>query len=256
MHPLIEATHKTEEFFWRSLSKEVFEQEGILAFATGMTNPYHNPVLAPSFREQMLAHLPAIEDFYQKRNLPWVWVVNSSDHSPAIRDLFQKHGLTSLCQSTVMIYRFSQELPEGFLNIDVQEITEEQRLVDWALPLLEGFQSTEAEISDYMKIHQRAHQKDPASFHHFVTYVDAIPVAAATLSVSPHGARIDDVATRTAYLRQGFGTAVTIYAMKEAKKLGYAWCCLDSSEDALPLYQKIGFTKFHTNEIYGRKTDT
>ena len=77
------------------------------------------------------------------------------------------------------------------------------------------------------------------------------PVSSVTLSVSSYGARIDNLATRTAFLRRGFGAEMVRYAMTKAKNLGYSWCCLESSRKGVPLYQKLGFREIYRVKTYG-----
>jgi len=138
------------------------------------------------------------------------------------------------------------------MDVDVRLVDGPGMFGDWALALQEGFQSTESATKAYLNLHQQASSKGYAELRHYVAYSGQIPVAAATLSLSYYGARIDDVATRTDYLRRRFATAVTLFALREAEQAGYPWCCLDSSEDGLPLYQKVGFEILGQKQVFGR----
>jgi len=75
-------------------------------------------------------------------------------------------------------------------------------------------------------------------------------VACATLSVSRHGGRIDNVATGTDCRRKGFGGAVTRFAMTEARKLGCAMVCLETSEEGFSPYRRLGFREACLWQVY------
>jgi GNAT superfamily N-acetyltransferase len=164
------------------------------------------------------------------------------------------HGFSFYSRYPVMVYQFSDPTLEIVLNnFDVREISREM-LFDWIVPLKEGFKSTETNALQYHDVHQRALQKK-ANFRHFVAYVDGKPVAAATLSLSEYGARLDDIATRPRFQRKGFARAVTLYALKVAKELGYLWVCLEASDQGIPLYTKMGFKRIYNNEVFENKNE-
>jgi GNAT superfamily N-acetyltransferase len=150
-----------------------------------------------------------------------------------------------------MCYDLTKELPELDLSkCYIKEVTGEQDLKEWKIPLDEGFKTDKNEQSGYFeRVRQIPYGKGQA-FHHYVAYVNEKPVSCATLSISKYGARIDNVATCDAYVGQGFAKAVTIFAMKEANKFGCKMVCLESSDEGLPLYSKIGFKEIYKNREF------
>lgn len=62
---------------------------------------------------------------------------------------------------------------------------------------------------------------------------------------------IHNVATKTDFKKRGLGTTLTLHMMRIAKDMGFKHCCLDSSEEAFSLYNKIGFKVYCTTLIYG-----
>lgn len=135
-------------------------------------------------------------------------------------------------------------------NIVIKE-AEELQLSDWILPLQEAFESTKESASVYLEAHIHALHKG-ANFQHFVASAGDEPVSASTLSLSSHGARLDDLGIKPAYQRKGIGSAITLHLMKVAKNLSYEWICLDASEEGALLYKSMGFQELCQNEMYGK----
>ena len=248
MDPLLRSVHATEDFFWHTLSRARMQRDGLRAFACGPHSRYLNPVLSPEFSSVALEHLEAVRAFYREQGLPWCWMLPAAELTPALRLVMGGLGLESRGQSPVMLYRFGGAFRPEFRQ-EVREV-HGAGLADWDLPLQEGFPGDERETRAYQAVHAAAERRAPGALRHFVAYAGAEPVAAATLSLSPAGARIDDVATRTAHLRRGFGRAVTLRARLEARAAGYPWCCLGASEEGFPLYRSLGFEVLYLNETF------
>lgn len=87
---------------------------------------------------------------------------------------------------------------------------------------------------------------------HFVAYYQNHIAAAGTFFISDHSVMLHNLATKTIFTRKGIGTALTLYMMEQAKKLGFQHCFLDSSEDGFNLYRKIGFKVYSTTQIYSK----
>jgi len=76
---------------------------------------------------------------------------------------------------------------------------------------------------------------------HLLGVLNGMPVATATLFLGSDVAGIYNVGTLHRSRRRGIGTAMTLAAMRTAKAAGYRTAILQSSSDALPMYEKLGF---------------
>jgi len=61
---------------------------------------------------------------------------------------------------------------------------------------------------------------------------------------------LHNLATKIAYTKRGFGTALTLHMMQCAKEMGIQHFFLDSSADGVSIYQKIGFKVYSTTIVY------
>lgn len=252
MKTLIHNVHKTQEYFPMSLSKEIFEEQGVMAYAPGLRDPNLNFAMQTGKLEgDFEALLCKVETFYETLDMPWFWQLNPSRDQIDLKETLHKCGYKVAENYSTFIGFIDHFSPEEFLkDFTIKEVGEE-KLSDWILPLQEAFQGTEESAHLYREAHIRALRKH-ATFRHFVSYVDEEPVSAGTLSLSVDGARLDDLGTKHAYQRRGFGKAMALYRMKVAKELGYGWVCLDASDQGALLYKSLGFQEVCQNQLYGK----
>jgi GNAT superfamily N-acetyltransferase len=253
MNILIQSVHKTQEYFLEALSKEIMEENGVTAFAPGTTDPNLNFAMqTDELKGDIEKIVLDIEKFYERLHLPWRWMMNPSRDQTALKEVLKKRGYVLSYAAHVLVGVLEDSMPKNSLkDFDIKEVGE-KKLSDWILPLKEAFQATEENALLYQEVHLRALQKK-ADFRHFVAYVDHVPAAAATLSLSPYGARLDDLGTVSAHQRKGFGTALAHRRMEIAKELGYSWICLEASDQGALLYKRMGFKMLYRNVIYEKK---
>ncbi|HEX2759374.1 MAG TPA: GNAT family N-acetyltransferase, partial [Rhizomicrobium sp.] len=90
---------------------------------------------------------------------------------------------------------------------------------------------------------------------HYVGYLGEQPVTSSTLLLAGGIAGIFDVSTPPARRRQGFGGAITLAAMQEARRRGYDYAWIWSSAMGKSVYGKLGFVAadFGVREYRWRK---
>jgi ribosomal protein S18 acetylase RimI-like enzyme len=76
---------------------------------------------------------------------------------------------------------------------------------------------------------------------HFVGYEDAAPVACASIIVRDGVCGLYDVGTVAAARGRGFGTAMTVHALRAGARMGASLAVLHSSPMGMPIYRRLGF---------------
>ncbi len=253
MELLVANIHKTQEYFLWALSKDIFEERGVTAYTPELRDPNLNFAMQTGKIDGDFEELIyKVEVFYETLDMPWFWQLNPSRDQTELKETLHKCGFKAAESYSTFIGFLDHFSSEEFLKeCTIQEVGEE-KLIDWMIPLQEAFQGTEESANLYREAHIRALHKH-ANIHHFVSYVGTEPFCAGTLSLSPYGARLDDLGTKHAYQRQGFGKAMTLYQMKVAKDLGYEWVCLDASDQGTLLYKSLGFQELCQNQVYEKE---
>ncbi|MBY0501746.1 MAG: GNAT family N-acetyltransferase [Alphaproteobacteria bacterium] len=220
------------------------------AYAPGLKEPNLNFALQTGELQGNFEDiLQKVDTFYKPWEIGWYWLLNPSRDQKNIKKSLHKCGYSVAETYSTFIGFLDYISSEEFLkNYTIKEV-EEEELLEWTRPLQEAFQGTEESTNLYKNAHVRALHKQ-ANFRHFVAYVGREPVSAATLSLSSYGARLDDLGTKPAFQRQGFGKALVLYQMEIAKDLGYEWVCLDASDQGGLLYKALGFQELCQNQFY------
>ena len=78
----------------------------------------------------------------------------------------------------------------------------------------------------------------------YVGYLDDVPVAASELTVGGGVVGLYNVCTLAAYRRRGFGTALTLHPLLEARAQGHNTAILQASTGGEPVYTRLGFIPF------------
>ena len=143
MNNLIYNVHKTQEYFLRALSKEIFEEQGITAFSVGNMDPNLNWSLQTgNFEDDIETTIHGVETFYQHHNLSWRWMMNPAIAQEDLKNALRKRGYGLAFMAPVLVGSLEAPSPVNLLqDVDIQEVKEE-KLSDWLLPLKKAFQAT------------------------------------------------------------------------------------------------------------------
>lgn len=232
----------SQNFFFRSMSVAIFEREGILASSMGIDNQFFNLVLTTNLTEDaLIAIIPEIEAFFKEQQVPWTWTVFPFSEPAKLVDILQLHGMQEIESFTVMGMELADHIQLSIPSVSVLEVKNSIDFDKWSIPLQEGFESTEEKTWQFRKLTESIPYGDGNNFHHYVLYIDNAPIAAGTVSLHKGNARLDNIAVRPAYQKNGFGTALTNHMLFEAKRLGAKYCFLDASHEGAGIYKKLGF---------------
>ncbi len=257
MESKLKAILACQHFFFRSMARCSLEKEGLFAASMGISNLYLNSVHSTQMTEEALLRIfPEVESFFDQEQVPWSWIVTPDSTPNSLAKLLIDRGLSLIDHYAVMAYSVTDCLPEQRIpsGYDVQEVETAETFDDWCIPLKEGFASPEESTQQFKQLTMHIPYGGNEAFHHYVLYGEAGPMAAGTFSLIQGNARLDNIAVRPTFQRQGLGRAMTLHLMREAIKRGAVFCFLDSSSDGQSLYQSLGFATCYIAEVYGKNS--
>lgn len=125
--------------------------------------------------------------------------------------------------------------PEGFRVEQVRD-----------LPALDAWRDTSAAgFGADVQIHAEAYARHgfgPEAFSlHYIGYLHDTPVTSATLLLAGGIAGLWDISTPPALRRRGYGGAITLALLDEARRRGYTQAWVWSSPMGRPVYERAGF---------------
>ncbi len=250
---LHEAIVASQNFFFRSMAISCYESEGIIATTMGINNAFFNNVLETNIAAtDVTSIIQKLIIFFAKYDAPWTWLVYPFSKPIELGTLLESNGMTKIEDFSVMGIDITKALPVISDNcLCIKEVLSARDFDDWNIPEHDGFGGTEEVMMQFRRRTENIPYGNGNNFHHYVLYVDSNPVAAGTLSLHQGNARLDNIAVRPAYQKNGFGTAITLHMLTEAKRFGVKHCFLDASHHGKGVYIKLGFQEYYTGEMYG-----
>jgi predicted GNAT family acetyltransferase len=78
----------------------------------------------------------------------------------------------------------------------------------------------------------------------YVGYLDEIPVASSELTAAGGVVGLYSICTLVDYRKRGFGAALTLQPLLDAREAGYRTAILQASEQGARVYARVGFEPF------------
>lgn len=234
--------------FYRTLSVATTEEVGLVAYCTGDNSPFLNVVFdTQSVVDNFLEKLVKLVDFLQERNVPWSYLATPLAADKSVSNL----GFT-LLEETPSMYLNLTNVNRLVLStkLNYQKVTTIDDLQKWLVPLQEAFPAPDADHYFYQRNADLLSQGELRLQHYIGFYQDEI-VACGSIFTDNKAAILHNIGVTVAQRNQGFGTEMTQHLINEVRKLNTQHCFLDSSAEAVKLYQKIGF-KIYTSLRYYR----
>ena len=193
--------------------------------------------------------------FFEKRQVPFLWVLGPSSTPKNMGELLIKNGfILDKLQGMAYNLKILTTEREFLKKVEIIKIENMETLKIWNDIILTGFAFPNEVRSDFFyKAFSFILLNDKTSASAFLAYYDGNPVASSLVLYKAGVAGIHMVTTLEEACRKGFGTAITRASLSEAKKLGYETAILHSTEMGLNMYKHMGFKEYCTIELFIRQ---
>lgn len=236
--------------FYSTLAFDEIEQKSMRAFVTGIDSPFLNVVIDSRVNPHTsLAKFDFFRNYFQYHSLPWSWFAIS----PGSNNSLHKYGFELVETTPTMYLSLANTIAEFKLDdFMVEEVGSNDDLINWILPLQEAFSSDDNCVG-YRILNAKLLNQNEKNLKYFVGRYQGNIVSSVSLFFHHDTVMIHNLATKTAFLKRGFGTALSVYLLQYAKQHDYKHCFLESSADSFGIYQKLGFKICYITSIYQRK---
>jgi len=229
------------------------ETEEFFRYSTGIPFFLFNVVIESHIpSENAIKKIKENITFFEKRQVPFLWIIGPSSSPKNMGELLIKNGLV-LDKQPGMAYNLKilEAEREPLKKIEIIKVENVETLKVWNDVVLTGFALPKELLSDlFYKIFSFMLLNDTPYASAFLAYYKGKPVASSLVFYEAGVAGIYNVTTLEEARGEGIGTAITLAPLIEAKKLGYEIAILQSSEMALNMYKLMGFKEYCQIEWY------
>jgi ribosomal protein S18 acetylase RimI-like enzyme len=225
---------------------EVHDEPYLLWFKCDVPAPMFNINLRASLSQENVDHIIARQQSrYAERNLPVLWWTNPSSTPLDISRHLISAGFMPNGELAGMAINL-QKLVNGArsLNLVIEPANGIPAQLVFARTLCQGFNVPQDMVEPMIDQTLAMDHGPQGSLINYIGFLEGQPVATSSLFLKSGVAGIYNVSTLPSMRRRGFGTAITMASLLEAKKRGYSFSVLHASAMATPLYQRLGFKTY------------
>ena len=223
---------------------KVSSEHGALSFISNLSDPYYNTVMAAKFTEAgVVEHVDAILDTFASKGLPMTWWITPSTQPLSLGAYLRYRGLDVEEHYPAMALNLTLVEPVIDLSstLRVTRVQDSHSLAEWMKTYSTNFEMMDEVCEVVHKIYEELGFDEDSPLQHYSIVLDGKVVATSTLFIGGGVAGIWGVTTLPEVRRQGFGRAITLGTLLDAKKRGLKTAILFSSTAGLNLYRQIGF---------------
>jgi ribosomal protein S18 acetylase RimI-like enzyme len=220
------------------------DDEEILMLESGVPAYGFNAVTRTNFRKDIHNKILDTIAFFRKRKMPLMWWITPSTNP---RDMPERLGrLGFLCDEACP----GMFLPVGFIKddaggdipgLEIKLADTREKLKDWVKIIAYTHNLGYEVIGKFIKAELEVGISPESDFLRYVGYLHGEPICTSAALFSSGVAGLYYIATLKEHRCKGFGRAVTIAPLLEAKKREYKIAVLQSTKSGLNLYKRIGF---------------
>ena len=194
---------------------------------------------APARVREAVAH-------FREARRPFSWWVGPADRPRALGALLAEAGLAPAERELAMAMELSA-LPDDApapAALSIVRVRTPAALADFAAVMADNWAPPDPDVPRFYARGAAALLAPDCPQRLYVGYVAGAPVAAAEATVAGALVGLFNVATRAAWRQRGFGAAMTVHPLREARAEGVRSAVLQASADGAGVYARIGFTPF------------
>lgn len=182
---------------------------------------------------------------FRRARRPFSWWVGPADFPTDLGALLQAEGLEP-SESELAMAANLVGLPEAPppAGLEIRRVRTGAGLADFARVNAANWSPPDENV---LRFHERtaAVTLSPGVPQWFyVGYFEGAPVASAELTVGGGVAGLYGISTLAGFRRRGFGSALTLRPLLDARAAGLGTAVLQASADGAPVYRRLGFEPF------------
>jgi ribosomal protein S18 acetylase RimI-like enzyme len=202
--------------------------------------------------EDVDARIEELRKRFASQKLPLMWSVGPFSRPSELGSHLESHGLRCVEESPGMaldlkVLKEDIPFPSG---LTIERVSNAEVLSEFVEVMRVGFEMPEFTAAALFEEFNAMGLTDESPWRHYVGRLNGEVLTTASLAIVLGIAGIYNVVTLPKARRRGFGAAMTLAALREARELGYQIGILQSSAVGLGVYRRLGFEQYSTYYIY------
>ena len=191
------------------------------------------------------ARITATLAYFQQVGRPFCWWVGPADQPATLGALLLAAGLhqaeTELAMAVELAALRLADAPAG---LEIRRVRTAQELADFAQVNAANWSPPDPLAIRYFQQTAPVLLLPDAPQWFYVGYLDGQPVAASELTVGGGVVGLYNICTLEAYRRRGFGMALPLQPLLDARTAGHTVAVLQAAAQGVRIYERIGFQTF------------
>lgn len=185
-------------------------------------------------------------DYFASVNRPFTWWVNPGDEPSELAQHLVTEGLHYADGELAMAADLTKlnlvdTSPNGLRVIRTQTSAQ---LQDFATVMAANWSPPDQDVLRFYKMAKASLLSGNSPLWLYVGYLGETPVACSEVTIGGGIAGLYNVCTLESYRRRGFGSAITLQPLLDAREQGWFTAILQASERGAGIYKQIGFEAF------------
>ncbi|GGJ19531.1 GNAT family N-acetyltransferase [Deinococcus roseus] len=191
---------------------------------------------------------------FQERQIPFNWLITPESRPLDLKDRLLAQGM-ELDGELIPMGRSLENLPELQLpeGFHIEQVCTDRQLEDWAKVGQVSFHLPPQAVEIRLAQFSRVLESDLWPVRLYVGSWEGQPACTSGVRLTPGSAGLYFVGTLPGHTRRGLGTLMTLHPLLEARKLGHRVGVLLSSRAGLKVYERLGFERLGTFQIYTKE---
>ena len=202
--------------------------------------------------EDVDARIEELRKHFDSHQLPLMWSVGPFSRPSALGSHLESHGFRCVEESPGMaldLVALNEDIPSPS-ELTIERVSNAEVLSEFVEVLRVGFEMPEFTGPALFEEFNAMGLTDKSPWRNYVGRLDGEVVTTASLAIVVGIAGIYNVVTLPKARKRGFGAAMTLAPLREARELGYRIGILQSSAEALGVYRRLSFEQYSTYYIY------
>jgi ribosomal protein S18 acetylase RimI-like enzyme len=225
----------------------VIESDEFILVDSGLPCDTYNAICSAKLKSETAPEaIDRAIRYFQEVERPFSWWVSPGDEPANLGDLLTEVGLhhaeSELAMAADLNHLEGVPLsPEGLV---IKRVRTEQELQDFARIVAANWSPPDVNVLRFYELAAPVVLREDAPLWYYVGYVDDVAVASAELTVGGGVVGLYNIGTLMDYRRRGYGGAITLHPLLEARAQGYKTAILQASDEGAKVYRRLGFKSF------------